>query len=106
MEEITNAAMDISLSDAVNIARKWESEETKVNAYMEIHSPRVAIRFNGCIVRAQPDRIGIFAESSQFELSAASLSSMTCKYSESEGENPGKSILEITALTWRLVLFE
>ena len=27
--------MDISLSEAVAIARKWESEETKVNAYME-----------------------------------------------------------------------
>jgi len=31
--------MDISLSQAVAIARKWESEETKVNAYMQIASP-------------------------------------------------------------------
>jgi hypothetical protein len=52
--------MDTSITEYVNIARKWETEETKVNAYMEMfNGPQASIRLNGCTVRAQPERIVI-----------------------------------------------
>ena len=64
-----------------------------------ISGPRVAVRLNGCKVVAQPDRIGIATDSNQYEVSVALLADMTFKYSESEGENVGKPILEVRSLT-------
>ena len=100
--------MDINLTEFLNIVRKWESEHANVSAYFEIiHGPRMAIRFGKNKVAVQPeDHIGVYNAEAECELSATLLPNMTFMYSESEGEEPHRSILEVRAPMWRLILAE
>lgn len=100
--------MDIALSEAQDIARRWQSEGTTINAYMEtIHGPRLVIKLNGCKVVVLRDRIGLTTASNQFEVGVETYPpTITFKYSESEGSNAGKPILEVRSELWRFVLFE
>ena len=98
--------MNITLTEFLNTVRKWESETAKVSAYIEIpHGPRMALRLDECkIVLQGDDHIVMYTTASQCEL--ALLPNMTFIYSETEGAERPRPILEVRALAWRLILTE
>ena len=96
--------MKMSLTDFLNIVRKWETEETSVFAYLEsITGPFLKLRLNGCNVVAQDDRHGIKTPTNRYEVSMSLSSDITFTYAESE---VGKPMIEVRALAWRMILFE
>lgn len=97
--------MDLTVSEFVDILRKWETEGIKISGLLEsTQSSIMQVQFTECAISVKGASITVTGD--RFQVSATLVPTMTFKYSESEGDEPHNSILEVRALAWRCILFE
>lgn len=88
--------MDIAVSEALDLARRWQTKETPIRGSVFTHNQELQIKFAGHVT-IENDRIVISSEHG-FELAITLSRGMMIKY--------GDAVLEIRHAGYRCVLYE
>lgn len=88
--------MDIGVSEALDLARRWERNATAIKGSVFTDSQELRINFAGCI-SVDDDQIVLTSEGGM-QLTITLLREMTIKY--------GQSVLEIRHSGYRCILYE